>query len=204
MAEKSLNVAFPAAEKYRNALLFCQSEILTQIFDNLTTTTLTSTTPADAKTIDPEEAESKLSRLLITSLVGYANFIDDVFLNDASFEEYLSKNRDLHFKILSHSLFWKLASHKNTAVRVAWFTVANCLAQKMLSLRDVMDAKLESKLASHILCKLDESEAGVASIVWEASLHLTQNSRSWSEAVNVEKQVGFQNLLHSRTNNGIR
>ena len=190
LAERSLCAAFPSPEKRRNAILFCQAEILSVISDNLTSPTATAV--VDAKAGDPEETESKLSRLLVTSLVSYSNFIDDVSQDDAAkFEEYLSKNRDLHHQLLSNSMFWKLASHKSPAVRTAWFTVARCLAQKLLAHRDVFDAKLESKLASHILGKLDESDAGVASLVWESSLHLTQNSPGWSEAVNVEKQVRF-------------
>lgn len=195
LAEKSFSVAFPSPEKRRNAILFCQSEILATISDNLTSPTAAAL--VDPKAADPEDNESRLTRLLVTSLVSYSNFIDDVCQDDAAkLGEYLSKNRDLHHQLLSNTLFWKLANHKNSSVRTAWFTVARCLAQKMLTHRDVFDAKLESKLASHILGKLDETDAGVASLVWESSLHLTQNSSTWSEAVNVEKQVGFTSKHH--------
>jgi hypothetical protein len=73
---------------------------------------------------------------------------------------------------------------------VAWYTAANAICQKMVAAEGgVIDAKLEAKLASHVLAKLDESDAGVAALIWEASLHLMQNSRCWSESVSVEKQV---------------
>jgi hypothetical protein len=90
-----------------------------------------------------------------------------------------------------------LANHKSSSVRTAWYSVANCLCQKMLNDDDddetsVIDAKLESKLSTLILGKIDESDASVASLIWEASLHLTQNGKRWSESVNIEKQVYFQ------------
>ena len=188
MADKSFSVAFPTTEKHRNAILFCQSEILSHINENLTT--LAKNALADAKNDDPEDVESKLGRIIVTSLVAYANFINDVCQNDdVMFGEYLTKNCEAHLQILSPSSFWKFGSHKNPAVRAAWFTVASCLCQKVLPHYGIIDEKLESKLASHILGKLDENDASVASIVWEASLHLTQNSRNWNESVNVEKQV---------------
>ena len=155
--------------------------------------------------------DSKYYRVLSSSLISYCTFLTEICQVDGKnekelFDEYLRKNRDPHVTILSHSHFWKLSGHKNSSVRTAWYSVANILCQKMLSHDSddgtaILEPKLESKLASLILGKLDESDPSVASLIWEASLHLTQNSKLWVESVNVEKQVTYdlKNSLSLKT-----
>jgi hypothetical protein len=148
--------------------------------------------------------DSKYYRVLSSSLISYCTFLTEISQVDGKnekyiFDEYLRKNLDQHVTILSHSHFWKLSGHKNSSVRTAWYSVANIICQKMLKHESeegavILEPKLESKLASLILGKLDESDPTVASLIWESSLYLTQNSRLWVESVNVEKQVIFNSL----------
>ena len=159
---------------------------------------------SDVKTTSSEDMDSKYFRVLSSSLISYTTFLNEICNIDGKdeadlFKEYLAKNREHHLAILSHAHFWKLSNHKNSSVRTAWYSVANVVCQKMLSVSnddsatEILEPKLESKLSALILGKLDESDASVASVIWEASLHLTQNSKRWSESVNVEKQVKILN-----------
>jgi len=147
---------------------------------------------------DPEDKDSKYFRVLSTSLLSYSHFIRDIATLGGNFldeecSQLMSKQKSYHKKILSSAQFWKFSNHKNIGVRSAWFTLAGTLSEVVICIsgqEDIFDTKLIEKLSLALLTNLDETDAILMPIIWEASLHLLKNCKSWPKTINFEKQVG--------------
>lgn len=149
--------------------------------------------------------ESKYFRVLSTSLSAYSHFIREISVLNGKFveektKELFSKQETYHKAILGSKQFWKLSSHKSIAVRSAWYTLAGTLCEVFICLSDIFDSKIIGKLSQALLLRLDETEAALLPLIWEASLHLMKNCKSIPDSINLEKQVKrtiFFRILHS-------
>lgn len=175
-AALALQDAFPP-KKMIEAIIFCQQEILNYIIDNVTVQT--PQTLSNPKISSAEDMESKYQRVLVSSLQGYALFLQKMP------SEHLEAVNDLNKKLVSSKRFWKLASHKAPLVRNAWFSALIAVCQKAPNLLE----NNGSQVTLAVFGKLDETDPVVLPAVWEAALHvLTVVQNCWS-LVDTEKLV---------------
>ncbi|XP_026292154.1 E3 ubiquitin-protein ligase listerin [Frankliniella occidentalis] len=175
-ATLAFNEAFPP-KKMSEAIAFCQEEILNFIYENLIVHT--PQTLCNAKTMTPEEIESKYIRTLISSLQGYA-----LYLTRLSGDQLISA-REMNQKLVSDAKFWKLNKHQSPQVRGAWFSalIALCQNAQFFILGE------EKRIGQAVFGSLDESDATVLSVVWEATLVALIALEGLLEAVSFEKLV---------------
>ena len=146
--------AFPP-NKIQDCVVFCQKEILTYIYDNLT-----SKLESGSKSGTNEDAEAKFERIIISSLQGYCLYLDTLT------NEQIEKSTELNKQIISNSRFLKLATHKSAFIRATWFKVLAALYYKAPFLL----SDEHSHVVPVIFNNLDESEPAVVGFVWEAAL----------------------------------
>ncbi|KAF5294612.1 hypothetical protein FQR65_LT10718 [Abscondita terminalis] len=175
-ATKSFQDAFPQ-NKIQQAIIYLQEEILVYVCDNLTVHT--AQTLSNPEIISPEDAEAKYQRVLISSLHGYA-----LYLQQLPVEE-MEKQADLNSKILSDDKFWKLANHKISGIRGAWFCVISSLCQKSPNFLDNEIARA----VNSVFTNLDESDPTVVPPIWEALLSILSTVNNWWTYVNIDNLV---------------
>lgn len=115
---------------------------------------------SNSKNTTPEDAEAKHQRVLISSLQGYALYLQKVPTDE------IEKQVELNTKILSNSKFWKLGKHKVAPIRSSWFNVITTVCQKSPLFRE----KESAHIVGAVFSNLDETEPVVLSSVWEAVL----------------------------------
>ncbi|KAJ8985103.1 hypothetical protein NQ317_019789 [Molorchus minor] len=163
--------AFPK-NKFQEAIVHCQEEILSYINDKLLVQT--AQTLSNTKQVSAEDAEAKYERsfdILPPRLL----FV----LGKNNIQNVASLNND----IVSNSKFWKLAKHKVPPVRAAWFKVLTIICQKAVFL---LDGK-SPQVVSAVIGNLEENEPTVLPYVWEALLLMTSNIKEWWTFVNGDK-----------------
>ncbi|KAK4881955.1 hypothetical protein RN001_005274 [Aquatica leii] len=173
-ATKSFQDAFPK-NKIPEAIVYCQEEILAYICDNLTVHT--AQTLSNPKTTTTEDAEAKYQRVLISSLHGYA-----LYLQQLSTEQ-IEKQTDLNLKIISDSKFWKFVKHKVSAIKSAWFCVISSLCHKSPNFIE----KEIARIVGSVFSNLDENDPIVVPSLWEALLSILSTINNWWTYINVEK-----------------
>ncbi|XP_044263006.1 E3 ubiquitin-protein ligase listerin [Tribolium madens] len=170
-ATKAFSAAFPQ-NKVQDCVIFCQKEILTYIYDNLT-----SKIETNPKHGTNEDAEAKFERIIISSLQGYS-----LYLNTLT-QEQIEKSTELNKQIISNSRFLKLAAHKTAQIRATWFKVVSILYQKAPFLLE----EEHKNVVPVVFNNLDESEPAVVGFVWDASLLIMDLGQEWWKPINVEK-----------------
>lgn len=197
LATEAFRSAFPEESKRRDAILYCQTEILTAISDNLLQQT-PSTMSKESQNSSSEEVdvESKYTRVVVCTLNGYAAFVDLAFPS----KEAVEKGKHFHTLILTNSKFWKLAHHNNIMVRLSWYLLAASLCKNWNSLADIWEGKHQDKMVANVMGKLDETDPLVGHNIWEAAMYLTNYHRTWHKHIDVEKVVVPKIL--SRLSNG--
>ncbi|EEZ97459.2 E3 ubiquitin-protein ligase listerin isoform X2 [Tribolium castaneum] len=170
-ASKAFNAAFPQ-NKVQDCVVFCQKEILTYIYDNLT-----SKIESNPKHGTNEDAEAKFERIIISSLQGYC-----LYLNTLT-QEQIEKSEDLNKQIISNSRFLKLATHKTAQIRATWFKAVAILYQKAPFLLE----EEHKNFVPVVFNNLDESEPPVVGSVWDAALLIMDLGQEWWKLINIEK-----------------
>lgn len=168
------NEAFPP-QKLSEAIAYCQEEILNYIYENLVVHT--PQTLCNAKTMTPEEIESKYIRTVTSSLQGYGLYLTR--LTSAQ----LQGAKDLNKKLVSDAKFWKLSKHESAQIRSAWFGAVIALCQHAQFLL----SGEEKRMGLAIFGSLDESDATVLPVVWEAALVALVAMDGLLEVVSFEK-----------------
>ncbi|KAJ8927797.1 hypothetical protein NQ314_019676 [Rhamnusium bicolor] len=149
--------AFPT-NKFQEAVVYCQEEILLYINDNLLVQT--AQTLSNTKHVSVEDAEAKYERVLISCLQGYCLYLE--YVPTDQIKNVAALNND----IVSNSKFWKLAKHKVALIRAAWFKVLAIICQKAMFLLDGKGAQV----VSTVFNSLEEYDPTVLPYVWEAAL----------------------------------
>lgn len=175
-ASQAFQEAFPP-NKVIEAIIFCQEQILTYIYDNLIVQT--AQTLSNPTTVTAEEMEAKYQRVVISSLQGYALYLQKLPADQLKAAEQANK------KFLVSKKFWKLSKHSCALIRNAWFTVIIALCQKAPDLL----ADEGSRVALAVFSNLDENDPIVLPTVWEASLHVLTTIEDCWQHVNAEKLV---------------
>ncbi|KAK3915910.1 E3 ubiquitin-protein ligase listerin [Frankliniella fusca] len=175
-ATLAFNETFPP-KKMSEAIAFCQEEILNYIYENLIVHT--PQTLCNVKTMTPEEVESKYIRTLISSLQGYA-----LYLTRLTSEQLISA-KEMNLKLVSDTKFWKLNKHQSPLVRSAWFSALMALCQHAQFLVQGED----KRIGQAVFGSLDETDATVLPVVWEAALVALVAMDGLLEAVSFEKLV---------------
>ncbi|XP_018571354.1 E3 ubiquitin-protein ligase listerin isoform X2 [Anoplophora glabripennis] len=174
-AAQAFKDAFPV-NKFQEAVVYCQEEILSYINDNLLVQT--AQTLSNTKNTSAEDAEAKYERVLISCLQGYCLYLEKV--SSDQIQNVVTLNND----IVSNGKFWKLAKHKVSPVRAAWFKALTVLCQKAAFLLEGKGAQLVSTVFNN----LEENEPTVLPYVWEAALLTMANIKEWWTFINIEKQ----------------
>ncbi|XP_012139948.1 E3 ubiquitin-protein ligase listerin [Megachile rotundata] len=175
-ATYSFNDTFPS-KKVIDAIVHCQSEILTYICDNITVQTAQSL--SIQKNLSAEEMETKYQRVLIASLQGYSVFLRKVPINE------IEKMIDIHRKIISNNKFWKLVKYDALPVKTAFFNVLTSIIENA----DILLQDEKKKAVTTIMNNLDETEPALLAAVWECMLVTINKIQDWYCLVSVEKLV---------------
>ncbi|KAJ8669661.1 hypothetical protein QAD02_000920 [Eretmocerus hayati] len=174
-ASNSFNTTFPG-QKFVNAIVHCQNEILNYICDNILVMTPQSLTTAWSSS--PEEMESKYQRIVSSSLQAYCLYLRTVGPAD------IEKTADCHRKLIVNSKFWKLAKSEIT-IKTAFFNVLTAL------IRHASDFVLEDKkkVLTTVMNSMDEMEPVVSTAIWECLLLAVYKIEDWHSVVSIEKLV---------------
>ncbi|NXT79473.1 LTN1 ligase, partial [Zapornia atra] len=175
-AKVAFEKAFPSS-KQPEALAFCKDEILNVLHDHLLKET--PDTLSDPQTVPEEEREAKFFRILTCSLLALKKLLSMLPKKEMhSLEEKLTS-------LLSQNKFWKYSKHSVPQVRSAFFELASALCQYLPEL-----VKAEAARACPaVLLSIDDSDAVVCPVLWEAVLYaITTIEDCWSH-VNAKKGV---------------
>ncbi|CAH0553483.1 unnamed protein product [Brassicogethes aeneus] len=174
IATQAFKDTFPS-NKFQEAVVFCQEEILSYIKENLTEQSAQSY--ISSKSMSPEEAEAKLERVLISSLQGYYLYLTKVS------PEQIKTTLELNSSIVSNPKFWKLAKHKIGAIRAAWFEVLAAICQHAIFLIE----EKGSNITNTVFSNLDETDPTVLPYVWECALLVMSSFKEWWTFINIDK-----------------
>ncbi|XP_066152599.1 E3 ubiquitin-protein ligase listerin [Euwallacea fornicatus] len=152
--------------KFKEAITFCQQEIINYIHDNLV---VQSAQTVSSSQLSLQEAEARYERVVISCLQGYAMYLKDVP------EENIAESIDLNIQIVSNKKFWKLALNKVALIRSSWFQVLSVILQRA---RHLLTGK-ETQTFSTILNNLGDQEITVLPNVWECLLLVSSNPEYW-------------------------
>uniref|UniRef100_T1IH75 E3 ubiquitin-protein ligase listerin n=1 Tax=Strigamia maritima TaxID=126957 RepID=T1IH75_STRMM len=173
-AQNSFKAAFPPA-KQAEAVAFCKLEIIGLIEDNLFQQT--ARTLSDPDTTPVEEMEAKYIRIITSSFLAWKHILTVMPKTE---HESLMEN---YSKMFSELKFWKFAKHESPLIRNAWFSLISTTSQLLPA------ALNEKKLCPLVLGSLDDSDASVSPVVWEAAMYtLVTFNNCWNH-VNARKAV---------------
>ncbi|KAJ8918958.1 hypothetical protein NQ315_016860 [Exocentrus adspersus] len=166
--------AFPP-NKFQEAVVYCQEDILAYINENLLVQT--AQTLSNPKHVSVEDSDAKYERVLISCLQGYCLYLEKVSTDQI--QNAATQNNE----IVSNAKFWKLSKHKVAPVRAAWFKALTVLCQKASFLLEGKGAQVVSTVFSN----LEENDPTVLPYVWEAALLTMANIKEWWTYINIEK-----------------
>lgn len=175
-ATVAFNEAFPP-QKLADAVAFCQEEILNYIYENLVVHT--PQTLCNAKTMTTEEIESKYIRTVISSLQGYGLYLTRLT------SDQLQAAKEFNQKLVSDAKFWKFSKHECPQIRSAWFGALIALCQNA----QFLISGEEKRVGQAVFGSLDENDATVLPVIWEAALVALVAINGLLEAVSFEKLV---------------
>lgn len=174
LACNSLEKAFPP-HKLKEVFTFCQNEILDYVTKNLTVHTIQ--TMCNTKTNTLEECEAKYQRIIISSLKGYALFLDKI--DPVQIKEVVVK----HETLIDNPKFWTFHKNKSSLIRSAWFEV---LASILQNARFLLE-KHDQQVTTSILQNIDDSEPTVLPHLWACVLLVMESVENWHTYINFEK-----------------
>lgn len=157
-----MQAAFPTS-KVQEVMIFCEKEILSYIFDNLTNQSVETMT--NTKTVSVEDAEARYERVLLASLQGYSLYLAKVPA------EQIKKSEELNVQIVSHQNFWKLSKYKAVTVQAAFFGVISAIGQNAPFLFETQ----KNLAVTTVFSNLDKNDPTVLPKIWECLLLITAN-----------------------------
>ena len=176
IASNSFEKAFPA-KKVSDVFAFCEAETLDYFTKNLTV--LNSQTVCNPKAHTPEECEDKYQRVVISSLRGYALYLEKIA------SDKLQQSADKNLALIDSDRFWSLHKNKTTQVRSAFFEALSSLLQNGAFLL----TKYEEQLTSIVFKAIDESDPMLLSHIWTCIILVQVKIENWSKYVNVNKML---------------
>lgn len=174
IATNCFNKAFPA-KKVADVFAHCEVELLDYFTKNLIV--LNPQTVCNPKTHSPEECEAKYQRVLISSLRGYALYLEKIS------PEKLEASTDKNLAIIECDKFWNLHKNKTPQVRSAFFEALSTLLQNASFLL----GKFEEQLVGNVFKSIDESDPALLSHIWTCIILVEVKVENWSKYVNVNK-----------------
>jgi E3 ubiquitin-protein ligase listerin len=174
IATNCFDKAFPA-KKVADVFGHCESELLDYFTKNLIV--LNPQTVCNPKTHSPEECEAKYQRVLISSLRGYALYLEKIS------PEKLELSTEKNLAIIECDKFWNLHKNKAPQVRSAFFEALSTLLQHASFLL----SKFEEQLVGNVFKSIDESDPALLSHIWTCIILVEVKVENWSKYVNVNK-----------------
>lgn len=163
--------------KVSDVFAFCESEILEYFTKNLTV--LNQQTVCNPKSYTPEECEAKYQRVVISSLRGYASYLDKMPT------EKLEQSTEKNLKLVEHDRFWSFQKNKSQYIRSAFFECLSSLLQRASFLL----VSHEEQLTSNVFKAVDESDPTLLSHIWTCIILIQANIPNYSRYVNVKKSL---------------
>lgn len=176
IATNSFEKAFPA-KKITDVFAFCEAETLEYFTKNLTV--LNSQTVCNPKAHTPEECEAKYQRVVISSLRGYALYLEKIS------SEKLKQSADKNLALIDSDRFWSLHKNKTPQIRSAFFEALSSLLQNGAFLL----TKYEEQITSNVFKAIDESDPTLLSHIWTCIILVQLKIENWAQYVNVNKML---------------
>ncbi|CAH1799497.1 unnamed protein product [Owenia fusiformis] len=149
--------ALPVA-KQADAILFCKTEVMNYLQDNLIQQTIE--TLSDARLYSKDEMESKYYKVISSTLLAWKLFISTV--PDVQQQSL----HDKYSAILNEGKFWKYGKHKSSMIRSSFYSVISTLC---LCVPDLCQ-QYADKICPLVLYNLDEPDPLICPTLWEAVL----------------------------------
>lgn len=153
IATKSFEVAFPA-KKVSDVFAFCDSETIEYFTKNLTV--LNAQTICNPKVYSTEECEDKYERVVISSLRGYALYLEKMS------SETLEQSKTRNLALTQSERFWSLHKNKTLRIRSAFFEAISAILQH----GSFLLANSEEQVTQIVFKAIDETDPVVLSHVW--------------------------------------
>lgn len=176
IANNSFDKAFPA-KRVSDVFAFCELETLEYLTKNLTV--LNSQTVCNPKSHSVEECEAKYERVVISSLRGYALYLEKIA------PEKLEQSTDKNLTLIQSDRFWSLHKSKTPQIRSAFYEAISSLLQHGAFLL----ADFEEKVTSTVFKAIDESDPALLSHVWTCIVLVQVKVTNWSQHINVNKML---------------
>jgi E3 ubiquitin-protein ligase listerin len=135
------------------------------------------------RTHTPEECEAKYERVLISSLYGYALYLEK--LPTDLLESVSVKN----IALIENPKFWNLHKHKVPAIRAGWFKVISAILEFAIVFVGACKPEQQKHFVTHIFQYLDETEPTVIPHIWASVILIQQNIVDWHQHLNMDKAV---------------
>lgn len=203
----SFEDAFPPT-KQRDAIVFCQEEILAYVRSNITVQT-PQTQASTKANLSAEDATAKYERIVVSSLLGYRLYLERVTNSPSTLPS--PSTIPHHTALLTNSRFWLLAKHKSPLVRRAWFGLMGAMCQRAPTLlclggdssdSEVVDGEsagdagkrqkggvcvVGGRLVQAVFGQLDDGEPTVMVAVWETMLLAVTTVEDCWKYISIEK-----------------
>lgn len=176
IASNCFNKAFPS-KKVSEVFAFCEAECLDYFTKNLTV--LTSQTVCNPKAHTPEECEGKYQRVLISSLRGYALYLERIS------PDKLDQSKEKNLGIVDKDKFWSLHKNKVPQIRSAFFEALSSLLQNGSFLLE----KHEEQVTSVVFKSIDETDPALLSHIWTCLILVQVKVQNWSQYININKML---------------
>lgn len=175
IAKNCFEKVFPP-KKVSDVFAFCETETLDYLTKNLIV--LNQQTVCNPKSYSPEECEAKYHRVVISSLRGYASYLEKIS------KDKLEQSTEKNLLLVDNDRFWSFQKNKSNYIRSAFF---ECLSS-LLQHASFLLVSREEQLTSNVF-KADETDPMILSHVWTCIILIQANIENWSKFVNVKKSL---------------
>lgn len=176
VATNCFDKAFPA-KKVSDVFAYCEIETLDYFNKNLTV--LTTQTVCNPKTYSPEECEAKYQRVVISSLRGYALYLEKIS------PEKLQESAQKNWAIVGHEKFWSHHKSKTPQIRAAFFEALSSLLQNGTFLLE----NFHEQVTSIAFKAIDEVDPALLSHIWTCIILVQVKIDNWCQYVNLNKML---------------
>lgn len=176
IASNCFEKAFPS-KKVSDVFAYCELECLEYFTKNLTV--LTSQTVCNPKAHTPEECEGKYQRVLISSLRGYALYLERIS------PDKLELSNEKNLALIDKDKFWSLHKNKLPQIRSAFFEALSSLLQN----GSFLLAKHEEQVTSIVFKSIDETDPALLSHIWICLILVQVKVQNWSQFININKML---------------
>ncbi|KAJ3092970.1 listerin E3 ubiquitin protein ligase 1 [Quaeritorhiza haematococci] len=170
LAKNAFQIAFP--KKKTEALLFCQSEILEYVSDNILNQT--PETLSDPRFTTPEEMRSKYERVVSSSFYIIGHLLENISPDE------LAKCSEAYKAMFSDERLWSMCTSEFSRIRRSAYSLIKSLCLKAPDFIEPQVSLLSRKYLAKVF---DEKDVSTHVDLWESLLLFTKSfPKSWTLA----------------------